>query len=159
MEYPMKAKRIFVLFILAMLIGSPAFCQARRGNGKGHQTTVARPSAKIVNGFNKIFEGSYFFNYEANNSECDVVFKQANTAGIGSGFIIVPESDQKQSFSYNITANGSIYIKIDGLKMKKEKITWHFNPDGFIIENLFFQWQADAQKYYELINYNSESDD
>lgn len=151
----MKNCKTYILTLLAIFTGTSAFGQARRGAiGKTRKiTTVARPSTKMINGYNEVFKNRYFFNYEANNSECDVVFKQANTIGNGSGLIVTPSSGQSQSFSYNITANGSIYIKINSLNMKKEKITWHTNPEGFFLENMFFQLQSDSQKYNELINW------
>jgi len=147
--------KITILALLAILTASPAFGQAkRRTTGKARTTTVAaRPSAKMVNGYNEVFKNRYFFNYEANNSECDVVFKPANSMGNGSGLIVVPSSGQSQTFSYNITANGNIFIKVNSLNMKKEKITWHTNPEGFILENMFFQLQSDSRKYSELINW------
>lgn len=38
--------------------------------------------------------------------------------------------------------------------MKEEKITWQTNPDGVILEDLFFQLQSDSLKYNELVNWN-----
>lgn len=149
-----KMARITILILLIMLTGSSTFGQARKGTTRKVRTTTAtKPSQNLVNGFNKLFKGNYFFNYESNNNECDIVFKPANAAGKGSGNIVVPISGQSQSFSYNITANGSIYIKIDNVNMKREKITWHTNPDGFIWENMFFQFQSDSRKYDELVNW------
>lgn len=149
----MKTK-IAILILLITLTGNSALGQTkRRTTGKARTaTTTATPNAKTINDYNEMFKNCYFFNYEANSYECDVVFKPANARGNGSGLIVVPSSGQTQSFSYNITANGSIYVKINSIKMKKEKITWNVNPDGFILENMFFQWQNDPQKYNELIN-------
>lgn len=146
-------RKIIIIFTLLLLVAGQSFSQTHRSKNRAHVSTVAKPSTKVINAFNDLFKNRYFFNYEANNSECDVVFKPANAAGNGSGLIVVPESGNSQSFSYNLTGNGIIYIKIDGVKMKKEKLTWHTNPDGFILENMFFQLESDSQKYNELINY------
>ncbi|RGX97242.1 energy transducer TonB [Segatella copri] len=138
-----------------MLTGSPTFGQARRGTTqKAHTTTVTKPSPNLVNDFNKKIKNHYFFNNKSNNNEWDIVFKPANTEGKGGGNIVIPISKLGLSFSYNITANGSIYIKIDNVKMKEEKITWQTNPDGVILEDLFFQLQSDSLKYDELVNWN-----
>lgn len=138
-----------------MLTGSPTFGQARRGTTqKAHTTTVTKPSPNLVNDFNKKIKNHYFFNNKSNNNEWDIVFKPANTEGKGGGNIVIPISKHGLSFSYNITANGSIYIKIDNVKMKEEKITWQTNPDGIILEDLFFQLQSDSLKYDELVNWN-----
>lgn len=138
-----------------MLTGSPTFGQARRGTTqKAHTTTVTKPSPNLVNDFNKKIKNNYFFNNKSNNNEWDIVFKPANTEGKGGGNIVIPISKLGLSFSYNITANGSIYIKIDNVKMKEEKITWQTNPDGVILEDLFFQLQSDSLKYDELVNWN-----
>ncbi len=147
--------KIIILVLLAILTGSSALGQTkRRATGKARTTTTtAAPNAKTINGYNDLFKNNYFFNYEANSYECDVVFKQANAKGNGSGLIVVPSSGRTQSFSYNITANGNMYVKINSLNMKKDKITWHINPDGFFLENMFFQLQNDSQKYNELINW------
>lgn len=144
-----------------MLTGSPTFGQARRGTTqKANTTTVTKPSPNLVNDFNKKIKNHYFFNNKSNNNEWDIVFKPANTEGKGGGNIVIPISKLGLSFSYNITANGSIYIKIDNVKMKEEKITWQTNPDGVILEDLFFQLQSDSLKYDELVNWNpnEESD-
>ena len=138
-----------------MLTGSPTFGQARRGTTqKANTTTVTKPSPNFVNDFNKKIKNHYFFNNKSNNNEWDIVFKPANTEGKGGGNIVIPISKHGLSFSYNITANGSIYIKIDNVKMKEEKITWQTNPDGIILEDLFFQLQSDSLKYDELVNWN-----
>lgn len=138
-----------------MLTGSPTFGQARRGTTqKANTTTVTKPSPNLVNDFNKKIKNHYFFNNKSNNNEWDIVFKPANTEGKGGGNIVIPISKLGLSFSYNITANGSIYIKIDNVKMKEEKITWQTNPDGVILEDLFFQLQSDSLKYDELVNWN-----
>lgn len=138
-----------------MLTGSPTFGQARRGTTqKANTTTVTKPSPNLVNDFNKKIKNHYFFNNKSNNNEWDIVFKPANTEGKGGGNIVIPISKHGLSFSYNITANGSIYIKIDNVKMKEEKITWQTNPDGIILEDLFFQLQSDSLKYDELVNWN-----
>nr|WP_303217314.1 energy transducer TonB [uncultured Prevotella sp.] len=138
-----------------MLTGSQTFGQARRGTTqKAHTTTVTKPSPNLVNDFNKKIKNHYFFNNKSNNNEWDIVFKPANTEGKGGGNIVIPISKLGLSFSYNITANGSIYIKIDNVKMKEEKITWQTNPDGVILEDLFFQLQSDSLKYDELVNWN-----
>ena len=138
-----------------MLTGSPTFGQARRGTTqKAHTTTVTKPSPNLVNDFNKKIKNHYFFNNKSNKNEWDIVFKPANTEGKGGGNIVIPISKHGLSFSYNITANGSIYIKIDNVKMKEEKITWQTNPDGVILEDLFFQLQSDSLKYDELVNWN-----
>ena len=147
-------KRI-ILAIFVMLTGSPTFGQARRGTTqKANTTTVTKPSPNFVNDFNKKIKNHYFFNNKSNNNEWDIVFKPANTEGKGGGNIVIPISKHGLSFSYNITANGSIYIKIDNVKMKEEKITWQTNPDGIILEDLFFQLQSDSLKYDELVNWN-----
>lgn len=138
-----------------MLTGSPTFGQARRGTTqKANTTTVTKPSPNLVNDFNKKIKNHYFFNNKSNKNEWDIVFKPANTEGKGGGNIVIPISKLGLSFSYNITANGSIYIKIDNVKMKEEKITWQTNPDGVILEDLFFQLQSDSLKYDELVNWN-----
>ena len=138
-----------------MLTGSPTFGQARRGTTqKANTTTVTKPSPNLVNDFNKKIKNNYFFNNKSNNNEWDIVFKPANTEGKGGENIVIPISKLGFSFSYNITANGSIYIKIDNVKMKEEKITWQTNPDGVILEDLFFQLQSDSLKYDELVNWN-----
>lgn len=138
-----------------MLTGSPTFGQARRGTTqKANTTTVTKPSPNLVNDFNKKIKNHYFFNNKSNKNEWDIVFKPANTEGKGGGNIVIPISKHGLSFSYNITANGSIYIKIDNVKMKEEKITWQTNPDGVILEDLFFQLQSDSLKYDELVNWN-----
>lgn len=150
-----KIGKSIILAIFVMLTGSPTFGQARRGTTqKAHTTTVTKPSPNLVNDFNKKFKNHYFFNNKSNNNEWDIVFKPANTEGKGGGNIVIPISKLGLSFSYNITANGSIYIKIDNVKMKEEKITWQTNPDGVILEDLFFQLQSDSLKYYELVNWN-----
>ena len=150
-----KIGRSIILAIFVMLTGSPTFGQARRGTiKKTHTTTVTKPSPNLVNDFNKKIKNHYFFNNKSNNNEWDIVFKPANTEGKGGGNIVIPISKLGLSFSYNITANGSIYIKIDNVKMKEEKITWQTNPDGVILEDLFFQLQSDSLKYDELVNWN-----
>ena len=150
-----KIGKIVILVLFVMLTGSPTFGQARRGTiKKAHTTTVTKPSPNLVNDFNKKFINHYFFNNKSNNNEWDIVFKPANTEGKGGGNIVIPISKHGLSFSYNITANGSIYIKIDNVKMKEEKITWQTNPDGVILEDLFFQLQSDSLKYDELVNWN-----
>lgn len=150
-----KIGKSIILAIFVMLTGSPTFGQARRGTTqKAHTTTVTKPSPNLVNDFNKKFKNHYFFNNKSNNNEWDIVFKPANTEGKGGGNIVIPISKLGLSFSYNITANGSIYIKIDNVKMKEEKITWQTNPDGVILEDLFFQLQSDSLKYDELVNWN-----
>lgn len=154
----MKIARIIILALLVMVTGSPSFGQARRGAKGSARTTTTKPSQNLVNNFNKVFKDRYFFNYESSDNECDVVFKPANASGKGSGYIVVHISSQCQSFSYSITANGSVYIKVDVLNMKGEKITWHTNPDGFILENMFFQAQSDSRKYDELINWEQNKD-
>ena len=142
-----------------MLTGSPTFGQARRGTTqKAHTTTVTKPSPNLVNDFNKKIKNHYFFNNKSNKNEWDIVFKPANTEGKGGGNIVIPISKHGLSFSYNITANGSIYIKIDNVKMKEEKITWQTNPDGVILEDLFFQLQSDSLKYDELVNWNQNEE-
>lgn len=147
--------RIIMLAIFVMLTGSPIFGQARRGTIKKTQTTtVTKPSPNLVNDFNKKIKNHYFFNNKSNNNEWDIVFTPANTEGKGGGNIVIPISKHGLSFSYNITANGSIYIKIDNVKMKEEKITWQTNPDGVILEDMFFQLQSDSLKYDELVNWN-----
>lgn len=152
-------KTRLLLALLLIFTGSQCFGQARRvTRGKASTSaTTSRPSAKIINAFNELFENRYFFNYEANNSECDVVFKKANNAGNGSGLIVTPLSGQSQSFSYNITAKGNVYIKIDGIKMNKEKLTWNLTPEGFILENMFFQMETNPEKYNELINWDKNN--
>ena len=150
-----KIGKSIILAIFVMLTGSPTFGQARRGTiKKAHTTTVTKPSPNLVNDFNKKIKNHYFFNNKSNNNEWDIVFKPANTEGKGGGNIVIPISKHGLSFSYNITANGSIYIKIDNVKMKEEKITWQTNPDGVILEDLFFQLQSDSLKYDELVNWN-----
>ena len=150
-----KIGKSIILAIFVMLTGSPTFGQSRRGTTqKAHTTTVTKPSPNLVNDFNKKFKNHYFFNNKSNNNEWDIVFKPANTEGKGGGNIVIPISKLGLSFSYNITANGSIYIKIDNVKMKEEKITWQTNPDGVILEDLFFQLQSDSLKYDELVNWN-----
>lgn len=150
-----KIGKSIILAIFVMLTGSPTFGQARRGTTqKANTTTVTKPSPNLVNDFNKKIKNNYFFNNKSNNNEWDIVFKPANTEGKGSGNIVIPISKLGLSFSYNITANGSIYIKIDNVKMKEEKITWQTNPDGVILEDLFFQLQSDSLKYDELVNWN-----
>ena len=150
-----KIGKSIILAIFVMLTGSPTFGQARRGTiKKAHTTTVTKPSPNLVNDFNKKIKNHYFFNNKSNNNEWDIVFKPANTEGKGGGNIVIPISKLGLSFSYNITANGSIYIKIDNVKMKEEKITWQTNPDGVILEDLFFQLQSDSLKYDELVNWN-----
>lgn len=150
-----KIGKSTILAIFVMLTGSPTFGQARRGTTqKANTTTVTKPSPNLVNDFNKKIKNHYFFNNKSNNNEWDIVFKPANTEGKGGGNIVIPISKHGLSFSYNITANGSIYIKIDNVKMKEEKITWQTNPDGVILEDLFFQLQSDSLKYDELVNWN-----
>lgn len=150
-----KIGKSIILAIFVMLTGSPTFGQARRGTTqKAHTTTVTKPSPNLVNDFNKKIKNHYFFNNKSNKNEWDIVFKPANTEGKGGGNIVIPISKHGLSFSYNITANGSIYIKIDNVKMKEEKITWQTNPDGVILEDLFFQLQSDSLKYDELVNWN-----
>lgn len=150
-----KIGKSIILAIFVMLTGSPTFGQARRGTTqKANTTTVTKPSPNLVNDFNKKIKNHYFFNNKSNNNEWDIVFKPANTKGKGGGNIVIPISKLGLSFSYNITANGSIYIKIDNVKMKEEKITWQTNPDGVILEDLFFQLQSDSLKYDELVNWN-----
>lgn len=150
-----KIGKSIILAIFVMLTGSPTFGQARRGTTqKANTTTVTKPSPNLVNDFNKKIKNHYFFNNKSNNNEWDIVFKPANTEGKGGGNIVTPISKHGLSFSYNITANGSIYIKIDNVKMKEEKITWQTNPDGVILEDLFFQLQSDSLKYDELVNWN-----
>lgn len=150
-----KIGKSIILAIFVMLTGSPTFGQARRGTTqKAHTTTVTKPSPNLVNDFNKKIKSHYFFNNKSNKNEWDIVFKPANTEGKGGGNIVIPISKLGLSFSYNITANGSIYIKIDNVKMKEEKITWQTNPDGVILEDLFFQLQSDSLKYDELVNWN-----
>ena len=150
-----KIGKSIILAIFVMLTGSPTFGQARRGTTqKAHTTTVTKPSPNLVNDFNKKIKNHYFFNNKSNKNEWDIVFKPANTEGKGGGNIVIPISKLGLSFSYNITANGSIYIKIDNVKMKEEKITWQTNPDGVILEDLFFQLQSDSLKYDELVNWN-----
>lgn len=150
-----KIGKSIILAIFVMLTGSSTFGQARRGTTqKAHTTTVTKPSPNLVNDFNKKIKNHYFFNNKSNNNEWDIVFKPANTEGKGGGNIVIPISKLGLSFSYNITANGSIYIKIDNVKMKEEKITWQTNPDGVILEDLFFQLQSDSLKYDELVNWN-----
>lgn len=150
-----KIGKSIILAIFVMLTGSPTFGQARRGTTqKVNTTTVTKPSPNLVNDFNKKIKNHYFFNNKSNNNEWDIVFKPANTEGKGGGNIVIPISKHGLSFSYNITANGSIYIKIDNVKMKEEKITWQTNPDGVILEDLFFQLQSDSLKYDELVNWN-----
>lgn len=150
-----KIGKSIILAIFVMLTGSPTFGQARRGTTqKANTTTVTKPSPNLVNDFNKKIKNHYFFNNKSNKNEWDIVFKPANTEGKGGGNIVIPISKHGLSFSYNITANGSIYIKIDNVKMKEEKITWQTNPDGIILEDLFFQLQSDSLKYDELVNWN-----
>lgn len=150
-----KIGKSIILAIFVMLTGSPTFGQARRGTTqKANTTTVTKPSPNLVNDFNKKIKNHYSFNNKSNNNEWDIVFKPANTEGKGGGNIVIPISKLGLSFSYNITANGSIYIKIDNVKMKEEKITWQTNPDGVILEDLFFQLQSDSLKYDELVNWN-----
>ena len=150
-----KIGKSIILAIFVMLTGSPTFGQARRGTiKKANTTTVTKPSPNLVNDFNKKFKNHYFFNNKSNNNEWNIVFKPANSEGKGGGNIVIPISKQGLAFSYNITANGSIYIKIDNVKMKEEKITWQTNPDGVILEDLFFQLQNDSLKYDELVNWN-----
>lgn len=150
-----KIGKSIILAIFVMLTGSPTFGQARRGTTqKANTTTVTKPSPNLVNDFNKKIKNHYFFNNKSNNNEWDIVFKPANTEGKGGGNIVIPISKLGLSFSYNITANGSIYIKIDNVKMKEEKITWQTNPDGVILEDLFFELQSDSLKYDELVNWN-----
>lgn len=150
-----KIGKSIILAIFVMLTGSPTFGQARRGTTqKANTTTVTKPSPNLVNDFNKKIKNHYFFNNKSNNNEWDIVFKPANTEGKGGGNIVIPISKLGLSFSYKITANGSIYIKIDNVKMKEEKITWQTNPDGVILEDLFFQLQSDSLKYDELVNWN-----
>lgn len=150
-----KIGKSIILAIFVMLTGSPTFGQARRGTTqKANTTTVTKPSPNLVNDFNKKIKNHYFFNNKSNKNEWDIVFKPANTEGKGGGNIVIPISKLGLSFSYNITANGSIYIKIDNVKMKEEKITWQTNPDGVILEDLFFQLQSDSLKYDELVNWN-----
>lgn len=150
-----KIGKSIILAIFVMLTGSPTFGQARRGTTqKANTTTATKPSPNLVNDFNKKIKNHYFFNNKSNNNEWDIVFKPANTEGKGGGNIVIPISKLGLSFSYNITANGSIYIKIDNVKMKEEKITWQTNPDGVILEDLFFQLQSDSLKYDELVNWN-----
>lgn len=150
-----KIGKSIILAIFVMLTGSPTFGQARRGTTqKANTTTVTKPNPNLVNDFNKKIKNHYFFNNKSNNNEWDIVFKPANTEGKGGGNIVIPISKLGLSFSYNITANGSIYIKIDNVKMKEEKITWQTNPDGVILEDLFFQLQSDSLKYDELVNWN-----
>lgn len=150
-----KIGKSIILAIFVMLTGSPTFGQARRGTTqKANTTTVTKPSPNLVNDFNKKIKNNYFFNNKSNNNEWDIVFKPANTEGKGGGNIVIPISKLGLSFSYNITASGSIYIKIDNVKMKEEKITWQTNPDGVILEDLFFQLQSDSLKYDELVNWN-----
>lgn len=150
-----KIGKSIILAIFVMLTGSPTFGQARRGTTqKANTTTVTKPNPNLVNDFNKKIKNNYFFNNKSNNNEWDIVFKPANTEGKGGGNIVIPISKLGLSFSYNITANGSIYIKIDNVKMKEEKITWQTNPDGVILEDLFFQLQSDSLKYDELVNWN-----
>ena len=150
-----KIGKSIILAIFVMLTGSPTFGQARRGTTqKANTPTVTKPSPNLVNDFNKKIKNHYFFNNKSNNNEWDIVFKPANTEGKGGGNIVIPISKLGLSFSYNITANGSIYIKIDNVKMKEEKITWQTNPDGVILEDLFFQLQSDSHKYDELVNWN-----
>ena len=145
-----KIGKSIILAIFVMLTGSPTFGQARRGTTqKANTTTVTKPSPNLVNDFNKKIKNHYFFNNKSNNNEWDIVFKPANTEGKGGGNIVIPISKLGLSFSYNITANGSIYVK-----MKEEKITWQTNPDGVILEDLFFQLQSDSLKYDELVNWN-----
>ena len=154
-----KIGKSIILAIFVMLTGSPTFGQARRGTiKKTHTTTVTKPSPNLVNDFNKKIKNHYFFNNKSNNNEWDIVFKPANTEGKGGGNIVIPISKHGLSFSYNITANGSIYIKIDNVKMKEEKITWQTNPDGVILEDLFFQLQSDSLKYDELVNWNQNEE-
>ncbi|MCW4111957.1 energy transducer TonB [Segatella copri] len=154
-----KIGKSIILAIFVMLTGSPTFGQARRGTTqKAHTTTVTKPSPNLVNDFNKKIKNHYFFNNKSNKNEWDIVFKPANTEGKGGGNIVIPISKHGLSFSYNITANGSIYIKIDNVKMKEEKITWQTNPDGVILEDLFFQLQSDSLKYDELVNWNQNEE-
>ena len=154
-----KIGKSIILAIFVMLTGSPTFGQARRGTiKKAHTTTVTKPSPNLVNNFNKKIKNHYFFNNKSNNNEWDIVFKPANTEGKGGGNIVIPISKHGLSFSYNITANGSIYIKIDNVNMKKEKITWQTNPDGVILEDMFFQLQSDSLKYNELVNWNQNEE-
>ena len=154
-----KIGKSIILAIFVMLTGSPTFGQARRGTTqKANTTTVTKPSPNLVNDFNKKIKNHYFFNNKSNKNEWDIVFKPANTEGKGGGNIVIPISKHGLSFSYNITANGSIYIKIDNVKMKEEKITWQTNPDGVILEDLFFQLQSDSLKYDELVNWNQNEE-
>lgn len=153
-----KIGKIVILVLFVMLTGSPTFGQARQGTiKKAHTTTVTKPSPNLVNDFNKKFINHYFFNNKSNNNEWDIVFTPANTEGKGCGNIVIPISEQGLAFSYNITANGSIYIKVDSINMNEEKITWQTNPDGVILEDMFFQLQSDSLKYNELVNWKQEN--
>ena len=153
-----KIGKIVILVLFVMLTGSPTFGQARRGTTqKANTTTVTKPSPNLVNDFNKKFINHYFFNNKSNNNEWDIVFTPANTEGKGCGNIVIPISEQGLAFSYNITANGSIYIKVDSINMNEEKITWQTNPDGVILEDMFFQLQSDSLKYNELVNWKQEN--
>ena len=153
-----KIGKIVILVLFVMLTGSPTFGQARQGTiKKAHTTTVTKPSPNLVNDFNKKFINHYFFNNKSNHNEWDIVFTPANTEGKGCGNIVIPISEQGLAFSYNITANGSIYIKVDSINMNEEKITWQTNPDGVILEDMFFQLQSDSLKYNELVNWKQEN--
>lgn len=148
----MGIKKIAVIAMLALLAGTPSYGQARRGTAKGKARSgaVARVSSKTVAQFNNMIKDHVFFNYEgANGEKCVIAMKPANAQGVGTLVISVAELSNRKSCKYTLLSNGDFYWW-DG--KQKSRCYLNAQPEGFIVEKMFFQYDYSPEEYEELVN-------
>lgn len=148
----MGIKKIAIIAMLALLAGTPSYGQARRGTAKGKARSgaVARVSAKTVAQFNNMIKNHVFFNYEgANGEKCVIAMKPANAQGIGTLVISVGDLSNRKSCKYSILPNCDFYWW-DG--KQKSRCYLNAQPEGFIVEKMFFQYDYSPDDYEELVN-------
>lgn len=145
-------KKMAIIALLALLAGTPSYGQARRGTarGKAHSGSVARVSAALVKQFNSMIKDHVFFNYEGANGEKVVIaMKPANAQGVGTLVISVAELSNRKSCKYTLLSNGDFYWW-DG--KQKSRCYLNAQPEGFICEKMFFQYEESPEEYEELVN-------
>lgn len=148
----MGIRKIAVIAMLALLAGTPSYGQARRGTAKGKARSgaVARVSAKTVAQFNNMIKDHVFFNYEgANGEKCVIAMKPANAQGVGTLVISVGDLSNRKSCKYTLLSNGDFYWW-DG--KQKSRCYLNAQPEGFIVEKMFFQYDYSPEEYEELVN-------
>lgn len=150
----MRMKKFLIIAVLALLAGTPSYGQARRGQvkGKARSGAVARVSATLLKKFNSMINGAVYFNYEGAGGEKVVIaLKPANAQGVGTLVISVGDLSNKKSCKYTLIPNGNGDFYWWSGK-EKSRCYLYAQPQGFVCDKMFFQYDESPNEYYELVN-------